>query len=149
MNVYMAGPLFTSAERAHNLRLAELLEQRDPIFKCILPQVRGEALYPDLKAVFKDCLEQAEHAGVVVACVDGAESDSGTAFEMGFAYGKGVPIVAYRTDFRGSEIDGLNAMLRFGCTEFISAPSFKTTLEQLAEEITNAIHRALCHKFRG
>ena len=37
---------------------------------------------------------------VIVAIIDGADADSGTAWEMGYAFARGVPVIALRTDFR-------------------------------------------------
>jgi nucleoside 2-deoxyribosyltransferase len=39
-------------------------------------------------------------ADIVFACLDGGELDSGTASEVGFAYGLGKKIIGYRSDFR-------------------------------------------------
>ena len=139
IRVYMAGPLFTVAERAHNVRLATLLQALNPRIECVLPQIRGESLYPDLAAVCKDCLDQIKACDVVVACADGADSDSGTALELGFAFAHKVPSIVYRTDFRGSEVDGVNAMLRYTCNEFINVPAYQTSCDQLAERIVVAI----------
>ena len=41
-----------------------------------------------------------DRAGAVVAVLDGVDVDSGTAAEIGYAFGRGIPIVAYRGDFR-------------------------------------------------
>ena len=139
LKVYMAGPLFTVAERAHNARLATLLQALNPRIECVLPQIRGESLYPDMAAVCKDCLDQIKACDVVVACADGADSDSGTALELGFAFAHKVPSIVYRTDFRGSEVDGVNAMLRYACTEFINTPAYQTSCDQLAKRIVVAL----------
>ena len=37
---------------------------------------------------------------VVVAVLDGTDVDSGVACEIGYAYGIGIPILGYRSDFR-------------------------------------------------
>ena len=39
-------------------------------------------------------------ADMVVACMDGPDPDSGTAWECGYAFAKGKPIVCDPTDFR-------------------------------------------------
>lgn len=139
IKVYMAGPLFTLAERAYNLRMASLIRDIAPNIETILPQIRGEQFYPDLAAVCYDCLEQIDQCDIVVACADGADSDSGTALEIGYAFAKGKPTIVYRTDFRGSEVDGVNAMLRYACRTFINAPAWEISQEQLAERIVVAI----------
>ena len=45
--------------------------------------------------------------------MNGADSDSGTCFECGYAFAKGKKIIAVRTDFRAGESGGLNAMLSY------------------------------------
>ena len=141
----MAGPLFTLAERMHNKRLAQLLESLDSCLHCVLPQERGAQFYPDLKAVVADCFEQIDRCDFAIACADGPDSDSGTATEIGYAYARGKPVIVYRTDFRGSEVDGVNAMLRYGCTAFINAPAYEISLEALAEKLIYAIKSLPCY----
>ena len=41
-----------------------------------------------------------DRADAVVAVLDGVDVDSGTASEIGYAFGRGKPIVGYRGDFR-------------------------------------------------
>jgi len=41
-----------------------------------------------------------DRADMVLAVLDGVDVDSGTAAEIGYAFGKGKPIVGYRGDFR-------------------------------------------------
>jgi hypothetical protein len=57
---------------------------------------------------------------LVLVLLEGTDADSGSCFEMGYAYAKGLPIVGLRTDFRGSgEHLGLNLMLTHSCTHLI------------------------------
>jgi len=74
---------------------------------------------PYLAALVKDCLAQVRDADQLLACLDGPDVDSGTCVEIGYAIALGKPILGYRTDFRGSEIEGVNAMVRYGCTDYI------------------------------
>jgi nucleoside 2-deoxyribosyltransferase len=87
---------------------------------------------PDLAAVVKDCLAQVRDADQLLACLDGSDVDSGTCVEIGYAIALGKPILGYRTDFRASEIEGVNAMVRYGCTDYIKASSIKKSIEELA-----------------
>lgn len=51
---------------------------------------------------------------IVVALLDGPQIDDGTAWEIGFAYGKGIPVIGIRTDFhKGGETKKgcMNAMI--------------------------------------
>jgi nucleoside 2-deoxyribosyltransferase len=90
MILYLAGPLFTAAELQFNLDLATALEKLGHVVW--MPQ----EYYPDTQT-FLAAINQCNC--VVVNC-DGPDMDSGTAFEAGYAYAKGINIVAYRTDFR-------------------------------------------------
>ena len=41
-----------------------------------------------------------DHADAMFAILDGADVDSGTAAEIGYGFGRGMPILGYRGDFR-------------------------------------------------
>ena len=137
--LYMAGPLFTAAERHHNVRLAKELKELLPDFVFVLPQRRAKAFLPDLHAVFKDCLIQVKKADLLLACFDGPDADSGTCVEVGYAMALEKPVLGYRTDIRGSEANGVNAMLRFGCTDYVQIPSSKFSLEDLAAKLAKKL----------
>lgn len=100
--VYLAAPLFSEAERAYNRSVAALL--REHFFSVHLPQECGdssaERSTSHTKGIFMENLAALSDADVVVAIIDGADADSGTAWEMGYAYAQGTPVVALRTDFR-------------------------------------------------
>jgi nucleoside 2-deoxyribosyltransferase len=96
--LFLSGPLFTLAERNFNAGLARFLEAQG--FEIWLPQDR--APHGGAKAIFQSCVKGIEWSDAIVACMDGPDPDSGTAWEVGFAYAKEKPIVCYRTDFRRS-----------------------------------------------
>ncbi|AGB01270.1 nucleoside 2-deoxyribosyltransferase [Methanoregula formicica] len=100
--VYLAAPLFSAAERTYNAYLAGLL--RENFFSVHLPQDAGDdsaGREKDVQArLFTTNLSALDAADIVVAVIDGADADSGTAWEMGYAFAKGKKIVALRTDFR-------------------------------------------------
>jgi len=52
------------------------------------------------RAIFAQHLAALQDVDLVVAVVDGADADSGTSWEMGYAYALGKRVVALRTDFR-------------------------------------------------
>jgi len=95
MKIYMAGPLFTVAERLFNAELARRLRRAG--FVVWLPQERDA---PSPRGLHELALQGIAWADVVLACADGADVDSGTAAECGYAVGIGRPVVAYRTDLR-------------------------------------------------
>jgi nucleoside 2-deoxyribosyltransferase len=137
--IYLAGPLFTVAQREANSRLAELLQTYLPHLDIVLPQERAKLFLPDLKAVAEDCFGQVEIADAILACLDGADADSGTCIEIGYARALGKWVLGYRTDVRGSEIDGVNAMVRYGCSDFLLAPSTQFSLDELAQILVSRL----------
>lgn len=119
MKLYLAGPLFTAGERLFNRRLAVAL--RAIGYEVWLPQdfENGENQLPAAAAsIFAKDVEGIDWADVVIACMDGADPDSGTCWECGYAYKK-KPIICYRTDFRadkGASGEPYNLMLTESAT---------------------------------
>jgi len=98
--IYLAAPLFSDAERAYNLVLRDLLESHGyPVY---LPQETGEGMAgPERdEIIFRSHLSALEGASCIVAVCDGADTDSGTAWEIGYAVAKGIPVIALSTDRR-------------------------------------------------
>ena len=98
--VYLAAPLFSDAERAYNLVLRDLLESHGyPVY---LPQETGEGMAgPERdEIIFRSHVAALEGASCVIAVCDGADTDSGTAWETGYAAAKGIPVIALSTDRR-------------------------------------------------
>jgi len=100
--VYLAAPLFSAAEREYNRNLASLL--RDHLYEVYLPQETGDDSHQRDHAahqeIFDRHLAALAESDLVVAVIDGADADSGTAWEMGYAYARGIPVISVRTDFR-------------------------------------------------
>jgi len=96
MKIYLAGPLFSTAERDFNARLTAIL--RGMGHEVWLPQEsEQESMTP--KEIFAKDVEGVDWSEAVVANMDGADPDSGTCWECGYAYKKKW-IVLFRTDFR-------------------------------------------------
>ncbi len=142
-SVYIAGPLFSLAERSYIDRLAAELGRRLPGAAFVLPHryaasVAGE---PDfLERVFRWCMSTARASDAMVAILDGADADSGTCIEMGVVYGK-VPIVGLRTDFRALEDRGVNVMVSRLCDEMVLIPDTSATIEEVADRVADALAR--------
>ncbi len=141
MRVYLAGPLFTLAERLWQRQLAEALRARDltvflPQDDAGLPLLREP---PDFHGAFEACRDAIDRADVVVATLDGADVDSGTAWECGYAYARNKPIVSIRTDFRGGEDRGMNLMLRRSSAHVVEQPSTDEDLEKLVEAVCESL----------
>ena len=103
-SVYLAAPLFSEAERAYNLYTSECLNKN--FFEVYLPQQAGDDSDRRNKdeqvRIFSNNLKSLQNADIIVANIDGADADSGTAWEMGYAFAHRKPVIALRTDFRRS-----------------------------------------------
>jgi len=140
MKIYLAAPLFSQMERQYNRRLAEKLQALLPDCQVVLPQDFrvGAASFNDrrhLASVYRRCIEELSSADAVLALMDGADADSGVAFETGYARALGKPVLGVRTDYRQSQVKGLNLMLAAGASEVLCHFSFNEQLDDLAQII--------------
>lgn len=141
IKLFLSGPLFTVAEREFNAGLARFLNAQG--FEVWLPQERAPR--GGAKAIFQSCVKGIEWADAVVACMDGPDPDSGTAWEVGYAYAKRKPIVCYRSDFRsGGDTKGTpyNLMLSEAATARIELTS-KANAAGLHRQVVTQIRKAL------
>lgn len=122
MTIYLAGPLFTAAERAWNASLAQEFRKLD--LTVVLPQEEAATLISCTGAfipskLYENCLSGIDRSDAVVAILDGADCDSGTSFECGYAVARAKQVVGLRTDLRktGDDADaGVNLMLSVAAT---------------------------------
>ena len=143
--IYLAGPLFSFAEQSFNAEVARFLESQG--FDVWLPQ-EHEPRSKTARAIFEMDVEAVDLADMVVACMDGPDPDSGTAWECGYAYAKGKPIVCYRTDFRLSgDTEGApyNLMLTESATARFEV-AFRTRREDFHRRLLENIKQALAAK---
>ena len=142
MMIYLAGPVFTLAERRFNEDLAGELERLCPSLQVFLPQ-RYDKEFEDSpdrsRRMFTSLMGALDNCEVVVAVLVGPDADSGTSFEMGYAHGRGKMVIGVRTDFRGSKDHGLNLMLSNACSDLVMEPSTTTTPGLLAERIVSVL----------
>ena len=105
-DVYISGPLFTPSER-------EYLEQIDSLCQKIglstyLPHRDvgfGPAREEQAKHYFDQDLWMLQNSHCVVAVINGADIDSGTAWEVGYGFSSDKYIIGIREDIRDSEIN--------------------------------------------
>jgi nucleoside 2-deoxyribosyltransferase len=98
VKLYVAAPLFSTPEHEWNAALTARLEAAG--HEVFLPQAQQHVTNPTGDQIFRKDLEGLDWCDGVVAIMDGPDPDSGTAWECGYAYGVGKPIVLLRTDFR-------------------------------------------------
>ncbi|MFH1093899.1 MAG: nucleoside 2-deoxyribosyltransferase [Candidatus Omnitrophota bacterium] len=154
--IYLAGPLFETAHRHRNILLAYALKALG--YRMILPQDEALKFFDgksfDLIGICEGCLKDATTSDVVVANLDGPDTDSGTAFEVGAAIlsarlnrklGRNKPLViCVRTDFRTASDKevGINAMFRLS-DKIIEKPAYVNSLEEVEKfykELAQEIH---------
>ena len=136
MKLYFAGPLFSGPERTWNAEVAATL--RAAGHEVFLPQEQEPGR--DTAGIFATDVGGIDWAESLVAVIDGPDPDSGTAWEVGYAFRK-KPIVLVRTDFRtftGPSGD-YNSMLIGAATIRLDPPTSTTA------EVADAIIEALAH----
>ncbi|MEO0803468.1 MAG: nucleoside 2-deoxyribosyltransferase [Cyanobacteria bacterium J06642_2] len=85
--------MFNVYERAFQRDLEQAIA---PFGKTFLPQRDCPQDRPEL--IFSACVEGVRGSRIVVANLSGVDVDSGTAFEVGFAYALGKPIYGIRSE---------------------------------------------------
>ncbi|NLI62015.1 MAG: nucleoside 2-deoxyribosyltransferase [Methanosarcinaceae archaeon] len=133
--IYIAGPLFSEAERSFNIKLKNELEILFPTISLFLPQEDAEDKSDtrdmnEVEKIFNKCFSGLKSSDIVIAVLDGADPDSGTCWECGYAYANGIPIFAIRTDFRiSTQNEIVNLMLQESCI------SISSTIAELKDEL--------------
>ncbi len=95
MKLYFAGPLFSTPERTWNAEVTGAL--RAAGHEVFLPQEQEPG--KDGPGIFTTDVGGIDWADGLVAIVDGPDPDSGTSWEVGYAFRR-KPIVLVRTDVR-------------------------------------------------
>ncbi len=135
MKIYLAGPLFTEAERSWLAAIKERIEtlareHRREVTVIwpyeLMTQSEIDALGPQAKGeIFRRCRESLDETDLVVALLDGPQVDDGTAWEIGYFYARQsspAHIIGVRTDFRrAGEAEGsvVNAMIECSCSRIV------------------------------
>ena len=129
--VYLAAPLFSEAECDFNRKLRDELISAG--FIVFLPQEDSNNVKDMLdrqKIIFNKNLKGIENSDIIVAVIDGADIDSGTAWEIGFAFAKAKPVLGLRTDFRTLGIEGtVNLMIERSVVICMSVPELLNHLK--------------------
>ena len=96
MLIYFGAPLFCEAEKAFNLRLTDILEERG--FSVFLPQRDGvessQPPYDEMtnderrQAIFSLDRDKVLEADIFLFILDGRVPDEGACVELGLAYGQ-------------------------------------------------------------
>jgi len=137
-DVYLAGPFFNDVQKARmDLAKSILVEagltvadprELGPIIVDTASHVKTPEFFTE---IFDGNIEGMKDSFIMVASID--DKDTGTAFEMGWAYGTGMILFSFAFDggktnvMLGQAVDG----------HFTSAEEFKQFFTSNAEEIKN------------
>lgn len=117
MKIYIAAPLFSSAEKEQNIRIARILEACG--HEVFLPQRDGGcfAELPDFiegmsreKFLHQKDIQALNWCDAILFVFDGRVPDEGACFELGYAYAKGKRCFGFKTDTR-SLIQGYDNLM--------------------------------------
>ena len=104
--IFQSGPLFSEAEQAFHRTLTMRL--RDVGHEVIwggdlLTEAQIEAAEEHAPSlIVRTCREAIDNCTCMVALLDGAQVDDGTAWEIGYASARDLPVYGLRTDFRNA-----------------------------------------------
>lgn len=119
MKAYLAGPLCLNEER-------EFLEKIDSIckkhnIKTFLPH-RDCGLWKrgvSCKKIASGDLAGFKNCNLVIASLNGFNVGAGTSWEMGYAYAKGIPVIAIKTDRKIEDSIGELSAIIIGTTKIV------------------------------
>lgn len=125
--IYLAGPLFSEAKQAwHRSTKARIQAEtgRKVIWPYELLDQPEIATWGDdaPRRVMERCRDAMAACSLVVALLDGPQVDDGTAWEIGFAHARCIPVIGIRTDFRAAgDVPGalVNAMIHASCERIV------------------------------
>jgi len=139
--LYLAGPLFSEAKQAWHRATKARIEA----------ETRHTAIWPyelfdqaeiaswgadGPRRVMEVCRDALAACDLVVALLDGPQVDDGTAWEIGYAHARGIPVIGIRTDFRqAGDVPGavVNSMIHGSCKVIVR------DVGELVERIKEAI----------
>ena len=127
--IYIAGPFFTDKERTFLKIVIESVKEYFPNEELFIPMEHfipnGENLPNNewAEAVFKMDVEALNKCDRVIAAYLGLYSDTGTAWEIGYAYAKGIPVTLILSN------EALNGNVSIMPIQSSNCP-FKTKLNQ-------------------
>ena len=134
LKAYIAGPLCTKPERDFLERIDRLCKKLG--IRTFLPH-RDCGLWKsmkDVKRIAKGDLDGFKDCNLLIASLNGFNIGAGTAWEIGYAHAKGIPVIAVKTDRKLKEsIEEISAII-MGTTKIT------TSFKELERGIKKLIH---------
>jgi nucleoside 2-deoxyribosyltransferase len=134
MKVYIAGKLTNENERKKLEELTKIIEELG--FETFLPHrdigiCKG---IDDIERIFKgDVIEGFKNCGLVIVSLDGLHIGAGTAWELGYAYAKGIPILGLKTD------ESIEDALEYLSAILIYSIKIVKSIKELEEELKKLV----------
>ena len=130
-HVYVAGPLFDEGERWWIEKVAQVVASAG--FRTYLPHRDNPPKTRDnVAAIFANNRAAIDGCSLIVASLNGMTTDDGTAWEIGYGYAVGRPIIGLLTDWRlRFESEAVNLMLEQSLATLVRS------LEELSQALEN------------
>ncbi|MBS3167208.1 nucleoside 2-deoxyribosyltransferase [Candidatus Woesearchaeota archaeon] len=128
MKVYIAGPLWKPEDRIILEKIAFFCKEKN--IKTFLPH-RDVGIYEkgSSKKFFEKDSKEIDNCNLIIAVLDWKSVGSGTAWEIGYAYAKNIPVIALVEDLKS-----INTYDRM-CTMVFNSVIMFDSLEKLQKEI--------------
>jgi nucleoside 2-deoxyribosyltransferase len=131
---YIAGKLCSDSEREFLEKIAEICKKNK--IKTFLPyrDVGACKGIKDVERIFEgDIKEGFKNCTLVIADLNGLHVGAGTAWELGYAYAIGIPIIGIKTDEPAEDaLDYLSPII-------IASTKIVTSLEELEKELKKLV----------
>lgn len=130
MKVYIAGKIGTQSELEMLEKISGVCESLG--FQTFLPHrdVGIASGMEDIERVFKGDIEDGfKDVKLVIAMLDGLHVGAGTAWELGYAYAKGIKCIGIKTD------ESIEDALEYLSSILIYSMNIVTSLEELREKL--------------
>ncbi|MBQ9032475.1 MAG: nucleoside 2-deoxyribosyltransferase [Parasporobacterium sp.] len=130
--IYIAGPFFNEEELNTMTEVERILEGRGLEMYC--PRLHDDLEHEYMssewsRATFELDRDAIDRSSIVLAVYHGNYSDTGTAWECGYAYAKGLPLIVVHAG------DSSNLMIHESAIANISMEELKTYDFQKLEEV--------------
>jgi nucleoside 2-deoxyribosyltransferase len=133
MKAYIAGPLCIKEERNFLEKIDNICKEHN--IKTFLPH-RDCGLWKEgvnFKKIAKGDINGFNRCDLIIASLNGFNVGAGTAWEMGYAFAKGIPVIAIKTDRKISEsIEEISAIV-LGTTKILKS------LDELDKELAELV----------
>lgn len=124
MKIYVAGPFFNVKERTELEKMIGYLNLKYPDAELFIPmdhEIKNGQDLPNCiwsKKVFDMDVKAIDDCDFVVALYMGHYSDTGTVWETGYAYAKGIPVILYIPE---DNKEDMSLMVLNSCTSILNA----------------------------